>query len=263
MAINNPPKIDKSKDNSFTIQLTLSQVDIAQEFEHQLTHIQRHFHHQGFRPGNVPLSIVRSNVDTPKVLEEVASTLISRVYQQIVKDNQLKPVVNPQVVIKNQPLSLTTDWQVEIQSAQLPQIKIDPTYLSQIKKLKSKELEPIFQIIIKSSTLSLPPILINSELQQRLASLAESLQSAKLTFEKYLQLKKLTQEELVKHLIQDITQEWTLNLAITQIAKDQKIEVTPDELDKLYQQNPRLAQNPSLTSYLQLQQKVIDFLKKL
>ncbi len=60
-----------------------------------------------------------------------------------------------------------------------------------------------------------------------------------------------------------LIKEWTLNLAISQIAKEQKIEVSEKEVTDISTSNPSLGKNINFIYYLLTQQKVFDFLKKI
>ena len=59
---------------------------------------------------------------------------------------------------------------------------------------------------------------------------------------------------------QRISEEWTLNLAISQIALSQKITPDAKEIEEIVKKNPKLSSNPDLAYYLLTQQKVIDYL---
>lgn len=253
MVTDESPTIKKFDNGSFVITTTIPSSDIAPEIDRQLTKLQKHFDYKGFRTGTVPLGIIKDNIDQDKLLEEVATQLITNHYQKIATQNQLKPIINPRATVKNLPLTTDKDWQVEIESTQTPPIKIDSKLINKIKKLKKKDLNIILKLVIESSQLELPKILLETELQQKLQSLFDNLQKAKISLEKYLEYKKVTQENLIKLLTDEIAQEWTLNLAINQIAKDQKIDISQKEL----------AQNPHLPKHLQIQKKVIEFLTKL
>jgi FKBP-type peptidyl-prolyl cis-trans isomerase (trigger factor) len=79
----------------------------------------------------------------------------------------------------------------------------------------------------------------------------------------YLKEKGLTIEQYKENLKKQLTKEWTLNLAITKIATEQKIEVSEKEIATITASNPALSQNMNLVYYLLTQQKVFEFLKKL
>ena len=69
--------------------------------------------------------------------------------------------------------------------------------------------------------------------------------------------------QLRKDTETQIKKDWTLNLAINQIAIDNKINVEKEDTEKLFEKNPELKQDPNLVIFLLTQQKVLEHLKKL
>jgi hypothetical protein len=54
------------------------------------------------------------------MFEEVASHLISHLYADQIKENDLKPIIQPQVKFTSKDPSFDNDWEVEISSCELP-----------------------------------------------------------------------------------------------------------------------------------------------
>jgi len=84
-----------------------------------------------------------------------------------------------------------------------------------------------------------------------------------LSIEAYLKNKNQNLDELKHELEHQAQDEWTLNLAITQISSEQKLDPTEIEIKDIVSKNPQLTQNPSLVVYLLTQQKVINYLLSL
>jgi len=117
--------------------------------------------------------------------------------------------------------------------------------------------------LLKHTQVTLPSILIDADVSNRMSQLIDQTQQAGITVSQYLKNKNQTLEGYKKILSDQISKEWTLNLVIDQIAKDQKIEITPDETKAIIEKSPQLSDNPNLVYYLIQQQKVIDYLKNL
>jgi FKBP-type peptidyl-prolyl cis-trans isomerase (trigger factor) len=262
--------IQKLKDKSFVLNLDIKAADIQKEYQQTLKSIQANFETKGFRKGKAPLSVVESQVSPQKIFEEVASHLISHRYSDAVKDHQLKPITQPQVKFKNKNPDLEHDWQIEITGSEMPEINLDPNYLKEIKSINkdktlsddNAKLDKILQTLVKHSKLDLPEILIQSDLQHHLSHLIDQANQAGITVQQYLESRKQTLEDYQSELKKRIIQEWTINLAITQITKDNKIEVTEADTKDLLAKNPALSQNTNMLYYLLTQQKVLEFLKK-
>lgn len=262
--------IQKLKDKTFTLQLEIKTEDIKNEYQKQLKTVQANFETKGFRKGKAPLDVVESNVSAEKMFEEVASHLISDVYGKAIKENDLKPIIQPQVKFKNEKPDLDHDWQIEITACELPEITLDKKYLDEVKKInadkkitdENKKMDEIVKAIIANAKLDLPDILVESDLQSHLSGLINQASQAGITVQQYLESQKQTLDSYKESLRKKIIQEWTVNLAISQIAKDNKIEVSETEIKDILSKNPALSQNINMVYYLLTQQKVFEFLKK-
>lgn len=262
----------KKQDNKvFTLNVEIKVADIKEEYQEHLKHFQANFETKGFRKGKVPLDVVEQNINPEKLFEEVASHLISHAYGHKVEEYGLKPIVQPQVKFINKDVDFDHDWQVEITSCELPEIKLNEKYLSEVKKINSdkeltdenKKIEKIIEVLIKNGKVDLPEMLIESDTQNQLVQLVDQSRQAGISVDEYLKGKGLTLEQYRENLKTQLTKEWTLNLSITQIAKEQKIEVTEKEVTDVIGTNPSLGQNVNFVYYLLTQQKVFDYLKKL
>ena len=267
----NSSAINKQDNKVFTLQLEIKVDDIKNEYQEHLKHFQANFETKGFRKGKAPLDVVEQNISPEKLFEEVASHLISHAYSDKIKEHNLRPIIQPQIKFISQNVDFDHDWQVEITSCELPEIKLDKKYLDEVKKAntdksltdENKKIDQILDILVKNSQVELPEILLESDIQNQLTQLVDQARQASITVNDYLKNKDLTLEQYKDNLKNQITKEWTINLAISQIAKDNKIEVSQKEVSDITASNPNLNQNLNFVYYLLTQQKVFDFLKKL
>lgn len=265
---NNLKKLDNK---IFILNIEIKLNDIKNKYQECLKNFQNNFETKGFRKGKVPLEIVEQNISPEKLFEEVSSDLISHVYGEKIKEYNLKPIVQPQVKFTNKDIDLDHDWTIEITGCELPEIKLNDKYSSEIKTINSdktitdenQKIEKIIDVLVKNGQVELPEILIESDTQNQLTQLIDQSRQAGISVNDYLKNKGLTLEQYKENLKKQLTKEWTLNLAITQIAKEQKIEVSKEEVAKIAASNPSLNQNINFIYYLLTQQKVFDFLKKL
>ena len=245
-------------DKTFILNLTIKQEQIQKEYQNILVSIQKNFKTKGFRTGKVPLAIVKQNISDSKIIEDIISRLVPRLYSQKIKKYHLKPIIQPQVKFKNPPITIDKDWQIEITACQLPSLSLKTSYQNQIKKINSSKLKnqdkinKIAEILIKNSQVTIPPVLIQTDLQKQLSSLIDQTRQAGLTVNQYLQSKKITLEQYKQNLAIHIQKQWTLNLAIDKIAQDHKIKST----------NKATPSSPH-ARHIARQQKVMDFLQKL
>lgn len=276
----NTKDLERQKDKTFILNIVFTKEEINKEYNSTLHSVQSNFEIKGFRKGKAPLDLVTKQVSKSKVIEDVASHLISKAYDQKVKENNLNPIIQPQIKVINPPILLEKDWEIEITGCELPEIVIDPKYQAETKKINStppkekpqtddghnhqhNKLDEILNTLTKHCQVNLPAILINSDIENRMSQLVDQTAQAGITVTQYLKTKNQTLEQYKAVLVAQITNEWIVNLAIDKIAKDQKIEVTEKEVEGLLKQNPKMAQNPNLVYYLITQQKVFDYLQHL
>jgi FKBP-type peptidyl-prolyl cis-trans isomerase (trigger factor) len=267
----NSTDLKKQSNKLFTLNLDIKLIDIKKEYQEHLKNFQNNFETKGFRKGKAPLDVVEQNISPEKLFEEVASHLISNVYGEKIKEYGLKPIVQPQIKFISKDVDFDHDWQVEITSCELPDIKLNDKYLTEIKNINSdktitdenQKIEKIIEVLVKNGQVELPEILIESDIQNQLTQLIDQSRQAGISVSDYLKNKNLTLEQYKENLKKQLIKEWTLNLAITQIAKEQKIEVSEKEVTDISASNPSLGKNINFIYYLLTQQKVFDFLKKL
>lgn len=258
------------KDKSFTIELTLGADDIKKEYQHVLGEIQGNFEKKGFRKGKAPLDVVEQNISPQAVIEEVLNHLLPKAYKQVVEEHKLKPVTEPTIKIKTEKLSLDTDWALELESAELPDVKIDPIFFAEVKKLnkdskieKKTKMDLIITLFSKYTKVELPAVLLNNDVNRRLSDLVEQSQSANLTVEQYLKNKNITLPQYREEQEKQVKNDWALNLGINQIAIDQKITVQKAEIEDIFFKSPELKNDPNLVYFLLTQQKVLDYLQSI
>lgn len=266
----NQSTVEKQANKSFVVKLIITKDEIKKTHQQVLASIQANFETKGFRKGKAPLDVVEREVSFEKLFEEVASKLISKKYGEIIDENKLKPIIQPQVKFNKQIESFDQDWDIEISACEMPEITLDKNYLDKIKKTKTEskatdenqKTEEIVKTLISVAKVDLPQILIDSDVQHQLSHLVEQVQQAGITVEQYLANQKTNIKDYQENLKKKIVEEWTINLAIQKISVDQKIEVTPEEIKNITDKNPALLQNINMVSYILIQQKVFEFLKK-
>ncbi|MDD3998610.1 MAG: trigger factor [Candidatus Shapirobacteria bacterium] len=263
-------QLKQLKDKSFTIELTLGAADIKKEYEHVLAEIQTSFEKKGFRKGKAPLDVVEQNISPQQVIEEVLNHLLPKTYKEIIDEHKLKPITEPTIKIKTEKLSLDSDWVLEMESAELPPVNINPQFFDEIKPLNKDQkndqkvkTDKIIDLILKHTQIELPGVLLNNDVNRRLSDLVEHLDSAKLSIDQYLKSKNTTLPKYREELESQIKKDWTLNLAINQIAVDKKIKVEEKEINDIFTKNPELKKDPNLVYFLLTQQKVLDYLQSI
>ena len=88
--------------------------------------------------------------------------------------------------------------------------------------------------LLKEGECELPPLLIEEELERRLAQMVDDVQKIGLTMEKYLETRNLTLESVKERLTREITDMYKLEFLLQAIADEEKLEVKQSDLDTLF-----------------------------
>ncbi len=206
--------IQKLKDKSFVIKANINKEKIAFASEQTLKEIQKNFKTKGFRPGQVPLEIVKQEIDQKTLLEEVIQNVLSENYNQLIKENDLHPIIDPQVKIITTPLTLDVDWEIEYKSCELPEVEIDPKVYEEIKTVTDKDINKIFDILVKNSTVEIPEMLKEKEQEWKINLIID-----KIAFDKKLDI---SSEEIRKAL--EVNPDLAKNINLTfYLMRQQKV----------------------------------------
>lgn len=267
----NTQSLIKNDDKSFTLRLTIKQPDISAIYDHTLNHLALEVEINGFRKGKAPLDMVKQHISEEKLIEETAQTVISNAYQSEITKNDLKPIIQPKIKILNPPVSINKDWDLEITSCELPEIKIEDSYQPEIiaanvknkDQKKEEQVNQILELLLQKSQTTLPSILVDSEIEYKLSKLINQVDQAGITIQAYFKNQNTNLEDYKNKLKTQVTKEWTLNLAIDHIAKSQHIEVTPEEVDAEIKKYPNSKTEPGFVSFILLQNKTLEYLLNL
>lgn len=242
---------------------------------------------KGFRKGKAPLKLVEEKIGKNVLYEEVIKSLIPKVYTQAIKRYHLHPITLPKFkLIQAQE---EKNWQIEAITCEAPKVKLG-NYKEEIKKTKAvekiwipgkekkekkisqkEELEKIFEILLATCSVKLPPLLIEEEVNRMLARLIDQLTKLGLTIEEYLISLKKTKEELKEEYQKEAEKLLKLEFILLAIADQEKIQVEEKEIEGIIKAIPQKEiqkefQTPEQKLYLQnllIKQKVIDSLRLL
>lgn len=270
MTNTNDTQLTRNNDKSFSLKLIIEAETVSATYQKVKNNLVSNFEAKGFRKGKAPLNVVEQQIVPEKILEETAQILIPELYQQKIKEYDLKPIVQPQIKIMNPPISADKEWQIEILGCELPEIivkdykeAVSKANLANKDKPKETAINEILDILLKNAEVTIPPILLNAEVDYKLSRLVDQTNQAGLTVQAYLKNQNLTLEQYKKNLTDQVIKEWTLNLAIDKIANDNKIEVTHEEIDQEMEKYPKDKVDHNFLHFILLQNKTLNLLQSL
>ena len=188
---------------------------------------------KGFRKGFAPLTKIRASVDRDEVVTEVVNRLMPYAMADAIAEHKIKPIIPAQVhILKTE---FGKNWELEALTCELPVVKLGD-YQKEIKKVLTKKPknkdEAILKTILKVASVSIPNIIIDNEINERLTSLLKRLEKLGLTLEKYLQSANKKPEDFYKDLQKEVKDSISLEIILNEIALDLKVKVDQKEVKK-------------------------------
>ena len=279
--------------------LTIPKERVAKVREEELTKALKEIQVPGFRKGKAPKRLAEEKVDKEKLLQRVINCLIPEIYQEAIQKESLKPIVSPKIRLIS--AQEDKDWQVEIQTCEAPEVKLGD-YKQEIRKLnvsskiwvpnkklatakgtepqrsvggaegtenRDQRLQKILNALLQSIKLEIPALLIENELNRRLAALINKTEKLGMTLEQYLASINQSAEQLKENYRKASQEFWQLELILNKIADEEKIAVSQAEIDKAIKQTKTEKEKKALNSQryflaqLLRRQKTLDFLLSL
>ncbi len=248
---------------------------------------------EGFRKGKAPKAIAEKHISKDSVYKELLNTLLSKIYQEILQKNGLKPIANPKIDLKK--AKENEDWQVVITLAEKPVVelgdykKIVQDAKAEMKKddiwvpgkdetakpaekteeQKQKLLNSALSAVLDKSKCEIPDLLIEEELEGRLARLVDEVQKVGLTTESYLKSKNTTIEKLREQYTKEIENTYKMEFILAELADKEGIKVEQADMDKLFEgiknENEKKTAQSNAYFYASIlrKQKTLDFLTSL
>ena len=280
--------LNKLPDNSVEILVKVPWEEVEREYQKTLEEIQKEATLPGFRKGKAPKAQVEKSIGKEKIYQEVIEQLIPRLYQEALTSQKINPIISPKVeLIAAQE---GKDWEIKFTTAEKPTVSLG-NYQEEIKKINTKgkiwtpeseekktpeekekeereKLDQIIETILKASQVTLPAILLENDVNQKLAGLIEKTEKLGLTLEQYLASLGKTAAEIRREYEEESRRNWQLELVLAKIADEEKITVSDEEINQFIAKTPQsdqkaLEQQRYLIAAMLRQQKTLNFLKNL
>lgn len=280
-------------DGTIKLTLTIPQKRVDEVREQELTATLKEVEVPGFRKGKAPKKLAEEKIDKKKLIEQVATKLVPSVYQEAIQKENIKPIINPQIRLINAPED--KDWQIEILTCEAPEVALGK-YQDDVKKInaagkiwvpgkspqkgsaedkksgvetKEEKLQRIFSALLGEIQVNAPVLVIENELNRRLAALIDKTEKLGLTLEQYLTSTGQTAESLRENYQKATQNYWQLEFILNKIADEEKIAVDQTEIDKVINQAKNEKEKKALNgqryflAQLLRRQKTLDFLLNL
>lgn len=273
------------------IYLKIPKEDVELERVNSFANLQKDLSVEGFRKGKVPKEIAEKNLSKEVVYQELLKTLLSRIYDEIIKKESLQPVISPKIDLTK--AKEGEDWEIKIAFAEKPVVELG-AYKEAIKKLKGeqkkddiwipgknpstptdgsgdkekkeKQLNAVLTTVLKEVKCEISDLFIDEELDRRLTQLVDDVRKIGLTVESYLKSKNLTIEDLKSRYKREIEETYKLEFVLMEVADKENIKVEKVEIDKLFEnikteaEKKAAQENAYYYASILRKQKTLDFL---
>jgi trigger factor len=284
-------KVKKLPKRTLEINLIVPASDIKKAKSEAFNKLQKELTVEGFRKGKAPLSIAEKHLSQEAIYQEMIKTILPAIYEEIIKKESIKPIVNPKLEIVK--AKKDEDWEIKLTLAEKPTIDLK-NFKKSIKDVKekakkadiwvpgkdksatpeasagkdekSKLINPILEAVLKEVKIEIPDLIIEDELNHRLARLVDDVEKIGMTTEAYLKSKNLTLDQIKDNFRREIEDTYKLEFILAEIADKENIKVEKSDIDKLLNniKDEKERQLASENSYyyatILRKQKTLDYL---
>ncbi len=229
-----------SRDGSGTLQLTFTipwdEIDIKRN--ETLEELAKNVEVPGFRRGMAPVDKARERLDPQYVIEKTMAKILPKLFADAIVANKLTPAMYPKFELLH--AHENEDWEVRATTAELPEFELGD-YQKVIKERFAKEEKApapeqkenlALEALQTAYTFAIPKILIEEEVNSRLASLLERLEKLGLSLESYLASINKTSEALREEYGAQAESAIRIDIVLGAIAQKEKMEVSDAEADE-------------------------------
>ena len=273
--------IKKLPKSTLEISISIPWKDIQIEYTKAFAVIQKDTSIEGFRKGKAPKEVAEKHIKREDVYNNLLQTYVPSIYSEIVKKENLKPIISPKLDLKS--AAENKDWDLVIHVAQVPTVTLGK-YKEAVKaakkevaqvtqedkdKQKQAEFQASLAATLTAAKVEVSDLIVEDELSARLARIVDDVQKIGLTMEKYLESKKMTKEDFNNQIREEITETYKMEFVLQKIADEEKIQVEKEELEKMLAAvtNPKEKEAAMKNMYyyasLLRKQKTLDYLSSL
>ena len=271
--------IEKKEDNTIEIKITLPWSTVKKEWDVVLAEMIKSANLPGFRKGKAPKKLVEEKIDKTKIKEEVLRKLLPEAYASALKENNIKPIIDPQIHIDGE-ITEGKDWNIHAITCVAPEVKLN-NYKEEVKKVTAKskiiipgkekqepKLDEIVDVLMNSIDVNIPAILIQNEADRLLSQMLDEIKKLGMTLDQYLSSTGKKAEDIRAEYARKAERDLKLEFVLQQIAISEKITVEEAEIQNTIdkakpEEKASLVQNKYLLASIIKQQKTLDFLKSL
>lgn len=269
----------KAKDGTITLTIAIPAAAVVKAREEAVDEIVKNTTIDGFRKGMAPKEAVEKRIDKAQLQEDILRKLLPEYYTKAVEEHKLRPIVSPKIHIEK--TEEGSDWEFSAITCEMPEVTLSE-YKKKVQDISAKakiivpgkepaqpNFDEIIKTILESTKITIPQILIDSEVDRFLAQLLDEIKTLGLSLDQYLSSTHKTIEDVKKEFETRAINDISFEFALSKIADEEKINVEPKELQEALdkaqspEERANLERNIYLLASILRQQKTLDYLKNL
>ncbi len=240
--------------------ITIPKESVANKYDETINLIAQETEIAGFRKGKAPLDIAKKKIKKDTVYEKILQKMLPEIYQELIKKESLKPIISPKIELIH--AKEGEDWQIRITIAEKPTVNLDQ-YKEHVKKVlaehkkediwvpgktkdptektpqekeeqKNKMTQSALNTLLKSTTVDISHLLIESELEKRLTQLVDDVRKIGLSTDAYLKSKNETIESIKMKFTKEIEDMYALEFILGEIAEQEHITIENKDLEEFF-----------------------------
>lgn len=256
--------VAKSEDGTIQITFTVPYEIIKDEEKKALEILSKEVEIPGFRKGMAPLDKVNEFISKEKLIQKTLTSILPKALTEILNREKIKPIIYPKIELIN--AKENEPWQLRATTCELPNLELSnykeviigeaksnaiwtPEKDKTNEKPKEKTLEEkqalVLKTLLKTVKVNIPNILIQEEVNSRLAKLLERTEKLGLGLESYLTTIGKNPESIRKEYENQAKDSIIIELTLNKIAEEEKITIPEDKINeaiKVASTDPKLAE---------------------
>lgn len=263
--------IVKQDDGEIQITFTIPFSEIKKGQEETVAEMAKDIEVPGFRKGKAPLERVREKIPQATLIEHSLSHILPQLLADAIKENNLKIAIYPKFELRK--AEENQDWEIVGRTCELPEVNLgsykdlvagEIRAASLKKDLTREEKEQaVIKALIENIKPVIPKILVEEEVNSRLANLLSRIEKLGLALETYLTQIGKTPDTLRAEYETQAKEAIALDLILSKIAEAENIAVADNEVDEAVKMAGAGEENTSLIRAILKKRKALEFLTNL
>ena len=277
--------VNRLSDSSVEIKIVVPWGDVEKVRKEVVDKLAQTVTVPGLRPEKAPKNVASAKIPKEKVQEEMLKIILTNEYTKAVKDNDIKPIINPKIHIEA--FEEGTPLEFEAMTCEEPIVELG-NYKDAIKKITAPSkivlpgkdpsassgqekipLDDVLKAALSATTTNIPHVLVEQETNRLLSQLLDEIKRLGVSLDQYLASRSKNSDQLRTEYEEKAKSDIKLEFMLRKIADTEKIVVEQKDIETalatIEDQNQRkeIAQNPYMLAGIIRQQKTLDFLSKL